>query len=165
MGVYRLGLIGLLRFSRLGVCAFCLFGVSGLLQIWFIIELMVVRVVPLFFLNLNGVVLQALIRFVLVSSVSSAMVVSGFVDGLYVLVTFLGFFVKFGLFPFFSWVYKVVCKSNWLVVMGVSVFLKVPVFVLPVLYRRKGYALLVEVSLIFGFLFLAVAFWLYSYNL
>lgn len=89
-------------------------------------ELMGLSLVSAFFSRRRGVVLEGLFVYIVVSSIASSFILSGVIlENLFGMVV-LGFRIKFGLFPFLGWVYKVFLGSNWFVVWGLSTFLKFP---------------------------------------
>ena len=105
-----LSLVGVVGFS------FCLFFSSNLSFFWLFLELGTLCLIPSFFLygGLGG--LSRLFKYLVVSGVSSSLIVCGLLyEGLFVFMV-LGLLVKFGIFPFFGWVYKVITGSNWFVV-------------------------------------------------
>lgn len=101
-----------------------LFFSDKLLMFWLFLELATLGLIPSFFLYLDRGVLGGLFSYIIISGVSSSLIICGLLfDGFFIL-SVLGLFVKFGLFPFLGWVYVVVVRSNWLVVWGLSTALK-----------------------------------------
>nr|UFQ88608.1 NADH dehydrogenase subunit 2 [Rhinebothrium sp. 1]UFQ88668.1 NADH dehydrogenase subunit 2 [Rhinebothrium sp. 1]UFQ88680.1 NADH dehydrogenase subunit 2 [Rhinebothrium sp. 1]UFQ88692.1 NADH dehydrogenase subunit 2 [Rhinebothrium sp. 1] len=109
-----------------GLCAL----VDSLLGFWVFLELCGMSLVPSFFYSsctgLQGFY-GSLLSYVVVSGLSSVLIVSGIIFfGLYYLVL-LGFVLKFGLFPFSLWVYRVFSGSNWFFIFLLSVVSKFPI--------------------------------------
>nr|YP_009092176.1 NADH dehydrogenase subunit 2 [Dicrocoelium chinensis]AHG06501.1 NADH dehydrogenase subunit 2 [Dicrocoelium chinensis] len=140
------------------------FAGDNLVMSWLFIEFATLSLFPMFFVfsvTLN--VYSALFFFYVVSAVASVLVLFGVLSEGFWLLTFVGFSIKFGIFPFVYWVYHVVLNSNWYVVWGISTFLKSPVFLFPFLFGLGDW-LWFEVILFAMFGLLAIYFWLFSYN-
>nr|UFQ88836.1 NADH dehydrogenase subunit 2 [Rhinebothroides sp. MZUSP 8019] len=104
--------------------------VDNLLSFWVFLELSGMSLIPAFFYVNEGSLYgfySSLLSYIVMSSISSVLLVSGilFVD-LYIFIL-LGFMVKFGLFPFSLWVYRVFSSSNWYFIFLLSVISKFPV--------------------------------------
>nr|UFQ88872.1 NADH dehydrogenase subunit 2 [Rhinebothrium sp. MZUSP 8022]UFQ88884.1 NADH dehydrogenase subunit 2 [Rhinebothrium sp. MZUSP 8023] len=116
-------------FFSLLFCLFCSL-VDNLLSFWVFLELCGLSIIPSFFcsgnVSLHGFY-SSLLSYIVMSSLSSILIVSGilFFD-LYAFILF-GFLVKFGLFPFSLWVYRVFSNSNWYFIFLLSVISKFPV--------------------------------------
>nr|AWW03916.1 NADH dehydrogenase subunit 2 [Echinococcus granulosus sensu lato genotype G6] len=118
--------------------------VDSLFGFWVFLELCGLAVVPSFFLgfglnfyNLYGSVLS----YIIMSGLSSVLLVSGLlINGLYYFV-FFGFVVKFGLFPFMLWVYRVFSVGSWVFIFLLSVVMKFPVLFFCFLYQISGFDL------------------------
>nr|APX55319.1 NADH dehydrogenase subunit 2 [Paragonimus westermani] len=160
MGGYFLGLVsiaGVIFFSS------CLFLSDSMSMFWLFLELSALSLVPSFFLRLGSGVLEALFNYLVVSSISSSLMICGlFYDSLLFL-CFFGLSMKFGVFPFQGWIYKVLLSSGWLVVWGFSVFLKIP-FLFICFFLSSGGAFFLNVVCVLSFLFLGGLFWCYSYS-
>nr|QWT69518.1 NADH dehydrogenase subunit 2 [Paragonimus westermani]QWT69530.1 NADH dehydrogenase subunit 2 [Paragonimus westermani] len=157
---YFLGLI-----SIAGVVFFssCLFLSDSMSMFWLFLELGALSLVPSFFLRLGSSVLEALFNYLVVSSISSSLMICGlFYDSLLFL-CFLGLLMKFGVFPFHGWIYKVLLGSGWVVVWGFSVFLKIP-FLFICFFLSSGGAFFLNAVCVLSFLFLGGLFWCYSYS-
>ena len=90
----------------------CFFLSKGLIMLWLFLELATLGLVPAFFLSRDVNCLEGLFNYLVVSRISSSFIVCGFLfEGLLGFLL-LGFLIKFGIFPFFGWVYKVVVNSN-----------------------------------------------------
>nr|UDU84922.1 NADH dehydrogenase subunit 2 [Glypthelmins quieta] len=150
-------------FSVLGLSFFSvlLFSASNLFSFWLFLELCVLCLVPMFFLGGEVLSLSGLFSYLIVSSISSSLVVSGILFEGFLFLFLVGLLIKFGIFPFMGWVYEVVGGSNWCVVWGLSTFLKIPFFILPFLVLSVSVQL-VEVFVIFSFLVLSGLFWIYT---
>uniref|UniRef100_A0AAU7YQQ9 NADH dehydrogenase subunit 2 n=1 Tax=Scaphanocephalus sp. TaxID=3050632 RepID=A0AAU7YQQ9_9TREM len=154
------GLI-LSSFSVLCVLVFsvALFFSDNLLMFWLFLELATLGLIPSFFLHLESGVLGSLFSYIIVSGVSSSLVICGLLFDEFLLLTVVGFLIKFGLFPFLGWVYVVVLSSNWLVVWGLSTFLK-SAFLFFSFFLSGGWDLwIVELCCVFTFLVIALLFW------
>nr|UFQ88380.1 NADH dehydrogenase subunit 2 [Rhinebothrium taeniuri] len=104
--------------------------VDSLLSFWVFLELCGMSLIPSFFYvsssSLQGFY-SSLLSYVVMSGVSSVLLVTGLVvSGLYYVVL-TGFMVKFGLFPFSIWVYRVFSGSNWFFIFLLSVLSKFPI--------------------------------------
>nr|YP_009467182.1 NADH dehydrogenase subunit 2 [Artyfechinostomum sufrartyfex]APX55331.1 NADH dehydrogenase subunit 2 [Artyfechinostomum sufrartyfex]ARH10830.1 NADH dehydrogenase subunit 2 [Artyfechinostomum sufrartyfex] len=152
-----LGVLGVLSFSIL------IFSANGLSFFWLFLELATLCVIPTFFLGTGDSVLSGLFSYIVVSSVSSSLILCGMISGELLFLLVVGLILKFGLFPLWGWVYKVVLNSNWLVVWSLSTFLKSPVLFFP-FFLSCGGCSFVNYVCCFTFIGLAVLFWLYSLN-
>nr|BAV82943.1 NADH dehydrogenase subunit 2 [Fasciola hepatica] len=151
------GVLGLLVFSLL------VFSVGNLSLFWLFLELSTLSVVPLFFLLGNPWCLSGLFNYIIASSVSSSLILCGIMSNSLLFMLLIGLFLKFGLFPFWGWVYGVSLNSNWLVVWSLSTFLKAPIFFLP-FFLAGGSYFLVNILCCLSFLVLSVLFWFYTYG-
>lgn len=109
-------LVSLLSVSGLVLFSVLMFMSERVSFFWLFLELCTLSLVPSFFLDREGKKLLGLFNYIIVSGVTSSLILCGVLcEGLlYMLVV--GLLVKFGLFPFFGWVYNVGLNSNWLVV-------------------------------------------------
>nr|YP_009650990.1 NADH dehydrogenase subunit 2 [Uvitellina sp. SSS-2019]QCY72816.1 NADH dehydrogenase subunit 2 [Uvitellina sp. SSS-2019] len=156
--LFVLSISGLFAFSIL----ICASGCSSFL--WIFLELLGLCVVPCFFLSdSDSLVLSSLFNYVVISSVSSSLVLCGLVEEVLIFLLVLGFLIKFGLFPFWGWVYNVGLNSNWLVLWALSTFLKVPIFIFP-FFLSVGDVFFVSVLCSLSFFFLSFLFWVYTYS-
>ena len=113
--------------------------------------------IPSFFLRRDSNSLDSLFSYLVVSRISSSFIVCGLLfEGVFGFL-FLGFLIKFGIFPFFGWVYKVVIGANWVVVWGFSTLLKRPFLFLCYFLRSSGRPLL-NILVVLTFLFLSLLF-------
>lgn len=100
--------------SLLGVIFFsvCLFLRDNLSFFWLYLELGTLSLVPSFFLYRGVSTLDRLFSYLIVSRISSSLIVCGLLFEGFLILVVLGLFVKFGLFPFFGWIYRVMTGSN-----------------------------------------------------
>nr|BBB87214.1 NADH dehydrogenase subunit 2 [Moniezia benedeni] len=113
--------------------------VDSLLSFWVFMELASISIIPCFFFG-EGVSVYgfygSLLTYIVVSGLSSVLFVSGLLFcSLYYFVYF-SFVLKFGLFPFSLWVYRVFEESNWFFIFCLSVILKFPVLFFCFLYQN-----------------------------
>lgn len=150
-------LISLLSIRGIILFSFCLFLSKGLSIFWVFLELGALSLVPLFFIHQHSSVLDSLFSYLIISRVSSTLIICGFLfDSLYIFVLF-GFLVKFGIFPFFGWVYNVILGSNWFVIWGFSTFLKSS-FLFFSYFMSLGGMLFLKTLCSLTFLFLTILF-------
>nr|YP_010514538.1 NADH dehydrogenase subunit 2 [Diplodiscus mehrai]UXL86269.1 NADH dehydrogenase subunit 2 [Diplodiscus mehrai] len=154
-------LISLLSIAGVVFFSFCLFFSSNLSFFWLFLELGTLCLIPCFFMGGGLQGLSSLFSYLVVSSVSSSFIVCGVLfQGLFVFML-VGLLIKFGIFPFFGWVYKVVTGSNWWVVWGFSTMLKSP-FLFFCYFVSSGEVVLVNYLCCLTFLVCSFFFWLYS---
>nr|AYH51418.1 NADH dehydrogenase subunit 2 [Tylodelphys immer] len=155
-------------FSLSGVIFFslCLLFSGDLVFFWLFLELMGLSLIPSFFYIYSGVSFYTLFIYIVVSSLSSSFMLIGIINEDLILFFVLGFLVKFGVFPFFGWVYSVVLGSNGLVVWLLSTFVKVP-FVYICFFlcglSSVGY-FSVGMLCVFTFFLVSCFFWVYNYS-
>nr|BBB87238.1 NADH dehydrogenase subunit 2 [Moniezia sp. MN-2015] len=131
----------LVFFSFFFSVLFCLLCslVDTLFGFWVFLELASFSIIPCFFLSEGNSIYgfySSLLTYVVVSGLSSVLFVSGLLFySLYYFVYF-GFVLKFGLFPFSLWVYRVFGESNWFFIFCLSVILKFPVLFFCFLYQN-----------------------------
>lgn len=94
--------------------------------LWLFIELASLSLIPSFYMYGGSDGLRGLFSYIVVSSIASSFMVCALVSSDLLVFFYLGLLIKFGVFPFFGWVYKVVVGSNWFVVWCFSTFLKRP---------------------------------------
>nr|YP_009180045.1 NADH dehydrogenase subunit 2 [Anoplocephala perfoliata]AKU46908.1 NADH dehydrogenase subunit 2 [Anoplocephala perfoliata] len=128
--------------------------VDSLLGFWVFLELGGLSIIPCFFygesVGFHGFY-NSLLTYIIMSGISSVLLVSGILFlGLYLFVYF-GFLVKFGLFPFSLWVYRVFSSSNWFFIFCLSVILKFPILFFCFLFQNYSLAL------VYGDCFLTIA--------
>lgn len=89
--------------------------VDTFIGFWVFLELMGMSIIPAFFYNRGESVegfYRSLFTYIVMSRLSSVMLVSGIIlEDLYMFILF-GFVIKFGLFPFSLWVYRVFSGRN-----------------------------------------------------
>nr|UEC44190.1 NADH dehydrogenase subunit 2 [Taenia tianguangfui] len=143
----RYGYLDVVVFSVVFSVGFCLVCslVDSLLGFWVFIELMSLSIIPSFFFNVNVLsynFYSSILCYIIMSGLSSVLLVSGLlVSGLYYFVYF-GFVVKFGLFPFMFWVYRVFSVGNWVFIYLLSVVAKFPVLFFCFLYEVNNFSLI-----------------------
>nr|UFQ89064.1 NADH dehydrogenase subunit 2 [Rhodobothrium cf. paucitesticulare DJM-2021] len=110
-------------------CVFCAL-VDNILSFWVFLELCGMSLIPSFFYVSNSSLqgfYSSLLSYIVMSGLSSVLLVSGIImSDLYLLIV-VGFMVKFGLFPFSLWVYRVFSGSNWFFIFLLSVVSKFPI--------------------------------------
>nr|YP_009327976.1 NADH dehydrogenase subunit 2 [Cladotaenia vulturi]APC62896.1 NADH dehydrogenase subunit 2 [Cladotaenia vulturi] len=146
-------------------CVCCSF-VDSLLGLWVFMELGGLSIVPVFFyidgLSLYGFY-SSLLSYIVMSSLSSVFIISGFLFyNLYYFV-FWGFAVKFGLFPFMFWVYQVFNNSNWNFIFCLSIIMKFPILFFCFLLQ-SDYLFIVYVDCFFTILTCSFLIWFFSCN-
>nr|AWK02433.1 NADH dehydrogenase subunit 2 [Acanthoparyphium sp. WAK-2018] len=154
----------------------CLFGVCGLVSFcllmffsnnlsffWLFLELSTLCAIPMFFLGESSSILGGLYSYIIVSSISSSLMLCGILYEGLLFMLLIGLLIKFGLFPFWGWVYNVSLNSNWLVVWVLSTFLKLPVFFFPFFLGGSSYGVVSWVCCV-TFLGLSILFWLFSFS-
>nr|AWD28009.1 NADH dehydrogenase subunit 2 [Echinococcus granulosus] len=118
--------------------------VDSLFGFWVFLELCGLAIVPSFFcgLGLNFYNLySSVLNYIIMSGLSSVLLISGLlVSSLYYFI-FFGFVVKFGLFPFMLWVYRVFSVGSWVFIFLLSVVMKFPVLFFCFLYQTSGLGL------------------------
>lgn len=144
MLTYRLhssaGLIALFFSFFFGcLCYAC----SKFLFFWVFMELGRLSLIPALFLGwgcYRQSVYGSLLLYIVISGLSSVLIVSGYMYGCLTSFLVMGLLLKFGLFPFSLWVYRVLSFCKWLTVFIFTVVLKLPVFFLS--YLIGGFGLL-----------------------
>lgn len=140
MVVVRLSHLDVIVFSFIFSLFFCFLCcvVDSLLGFWVFLELCGLSIVPSLFFNvecMNYKFYSSILCYIIMSGLSSVLLISGLlIVGLYYFV-FFGFVVKFGLFPFMFWVYRVFSVSKWVFVYLSSVVMKFPVLFFCFLYE------------------------------
>lgn len=150
-------------FRALGLALFSvlLFRSSNLFVVWLFLELCVLFLVPMFFLKSEFLKLCGLFKYLIVSSISSSFLIAGILFEPFLWFIVLGLLIKFGIFPFIGWVYRVIKNSNWYVVWGLSTFLKVPFFIIPFFLMGEG-SYVVYFLCAVSFFLLSLLFWTYT---
>nr|YP_009826144.1 NADH dehydrogenase subunit 2 [Lyperosomum longicauda]QIX04654.1 NADH dehydrogenase subunit 2 [Lyperosomum longicauda] len=152
---------GLFTISVLSVV---MFGVDNFAIIWLCLELVSLGLIPAFFVSsVAGVNFDGLFRYFIVSGVSSALVIVGFMFTDLWLFSFIGLLIKLGVLPFPGWVYYVACNSNWLVVWELSTVLKCVVLLIPLVFGSLNSSFLIFVVPLV-FVVLALFFWVGTYD-
>nr|UFQ88584.1 NADH dehydrogenase subunit 2 [Rhinebothrium sp. 1]UFQ88596.1 NADH dehydrogenase subunit 2 [Rhinebothrium sp. 1] len=110
-------------------CACCSLA-DNLLSFWVFLELCGMSLIPVFFYvsesSLQGFY-SSLLTYIVMSGLSSVLLIGGFVVSSLYYMVLAGFMLKFGLFPFSLWVYRVFSGSNWLFIFLLSVVSKFPI--------------------------------------
>nr|AKC58420.1 NADH dehydrogenase subunit 2 [Eurytrema pancreaticum] len=155
-----LSLLGVLMFSG------SMFFMDSLSMLWLSLELSSLSLIPAYFIVVRPMaVFSSLFCYFMISGVSSAMIIVGFMYDYLMIVSFCGVLLKLGVFPFMLWVYVVMSSSNWFVVWEYSTVLKCVVFVLPYVF---GYELAssagVSWLVCIMFLLLSLFFWVFTYS-
>nr|YP_009367931.1 NADH dehydrogenase subunit 2 [Senga ophiocephalina]ARK18842.1 NADH dehydrogenase subunit 2 [Senga ophiocephalina] len=150
-------------FFSLVFCLGCAL-VDNFLGFWVFLELGGMSIIPAFFYN-SGESVQgfysSLFTYIVMSGLSSVFIVSGIVlIDLYYFILF-GFVVKFGLFPFSLWVYRVFSGSNWVFIFLLSVVSKFPILFFCFLLQG-GVDSLVYIDCSLTIVLCAVLFWFFS---
>nr|YP_010235129.1 NADH dehydrogenase subunit 2 [Notocotylus intestinalis]QTC30700.1 NADH dehydrogenase subunit 2 [Notocotylus intestinalis] len=156
-------LISFLATSGIVIFSVLLFFSSNLSFFCLFLELGTLCLVPLFFLYGSLSSLSSLFSYLVVSSISSSLIVCGILSGEVVIFLILGLLIKFGLFPFYGWIYKIITQSNWLVVWSFSTALKTPFFFFS-FFLSSGYVDLVNYLSSLTFILCGILFWLVSFN-
>nr|UEC44178.1 NADH dehydrogenase subunit 2 [Taenia caixuepengi] len=115
---------------------FCCCIVDSLLGFWVFLELGSLSLIPalLYNVNVNSNFYSCVLCYIIMSGISSVVLISGLlIIGLYYFVYF-GLAIKFGLFPFMFWVYRVFSLGNWVFIFILSVIMKFPILFFSFLY-------------------------------
>nr|UFQ89244.1 NADH dehydrogenase subunit 2 [Caulobothrium sp. MZUSP 8009] len=146
------------------IFCFCCAVVDNLLSFWVFLELCGMSLIPSFFYVSNSSLqgfYSSLLSYIVMSGLSSVFLVSGIViSELYIFVV-LGFVVKFGLFPFSMWVYRVFSGSNWVFIFLLSVVMKFPILFFCYLLQ-SDYVLLIYGDCFFTILMCSCFLWFFS---
>lgn len=119
-------------------CFFCSI-VDKLVSFWVFLELCGLSIIPSFFYSRGRRIYgfySSLLTYVIMSGVSSVLLVSGVLFSRLYYFIFFGFLIKFGLFPFSLWVYRVFRESKWFFIFFLSVVLKFPILFFCYLYQK-----------------------------
>nr|UFQ89196.1 NADH dehydrogenase subunit 2 [Anthocephalum cf. caira DJM-2021] len=141
-------------------CALC----DNLLSFWVFLELCGMSLIPSFFYLSNSSLqgfYSSLLTYIVMSGLSSVFLVSGLVISELYLFVLVGFLVKFGLFPFCLWVYRVFSGSNWLFIFFLSVVSKFPILFFCYVLRGGGESV-VYLDCFLTILLCSCFFWLFS---
>lgn len=144
-------------------CLACCF-VDRLLGFWMFLELCGLSLVPSFFYNSDGSVSRfygSLLSYIVMSGLSSVLMVSGLLFKELYYFVFAGFRVKFGLFPFSLWVYRVFSCSNWVFIFLLRVVLKFPVLFFCFLFQLCVFKF-VFIDCFLTMVICGVLFWFFS---
>nr|YP_010499314.1 NADH dehydrogenase subunit 2 [Nippotaenia mogurndae]UWT58591.1 NADH dehydrogenase subunit 2 [Nippotaenia mogurndae] len=144
-------------------CGICVF-MDNLLSFWIFLELCGMSIIPSFFYssnsNLHGFY-NSLLTYIIMSGLSSILLVSGIIfSSLYIFI-FGGFAIKFGLFPFSLWMYRVFTNSNWYFIFLVSVVSKFPIIIFCFIFQFGGLGL-IFLDCLLTILTCSLFFWLFS---
>nr|YP_009169427.1 NADH dehydrogenase subunit 2 [Fischoederius elongatus]AJF22819.1 NADH dehydrogenase subunit 2 [Fischoederius elongatus]QIJ60106.1 NADH dehydrogenase subunit 2 [Fischoederius elongatus] len=142
----------------------CFFSCENVAFLWLFIELASLSLIPSFFMYGGSDGLSGLFSYIVVSSIASSFMVCALVSSGLLVLFYLGLLIKFGVFPFFGWVYKVVVGSNWFVVWCFSTFLKSPFIFFIFFFLLDVGCGVVEYMCCLTFLLCTFLFWLYSFN-
>nr|YP_010693885.1 NADH dehydrogenase subunit 2 [Morishitium polonicum]WCD42522.1 NADH dehydrogenase subunit 2 [Morishitium polonicum] len=156
--LFVFGITGLFLFSGL-MCSS-----SSLSFFWLFLELCSLCVIPLFFItDGDAFIFSGLFNYIVVSSISSSLILCGLLEEVLIFLMICGLLLKFGLFPFWGWIYSVGLSSNWFVIWAISTLLKIPIFFFPLLLKGGGF-FLVSVLASVSLLLLSFLFWVYTYS-
>ena len=150
-------------FSSIIFCFFCSL-VDNMLGFWVFLELCGLSLVPSFFCGKDsgiGGFYSSLLRYIIMAGVSSVLLVSGLLFNELYYFIFFGFVVKFGLFPFSFWVYRVFSNRGWGFIFFLSVIMKFPVLFFCFLFQGECLRL-VYVDCFVTILMCGVFFWFFS---
>lgn len=160
--------IDLLVFSVFFSFFFCFLCsiVDSLLGFWVFLELAGLSIIPSFFYRTDsslGKFYNSLLTYVIMSALSSVMLFGGILFVRFYYFIYLGFVLKFGLFPFRFWVYKIFVGSNWLFIFFLSVVMKFPILFFCFLFEG------IRVSLVIVDRFVTIMmctffFWLFRFS-
>lgn len=143
-------------------CVFCSL-IDNLIGFWVFLELCGLSIIPCFFYNRNVRLYRfynSLLTYIIMSGLSSVLLVCGILfRGLYILILF-GFFIKFGLFPFRLWVYRVFSGSNWVFIFCLSVILKFPILFFCFIFQDV-YMNIIYLDCFFTILMCLLFFWFF----
>nr|YP_008082876.1 NADH dehydrogenase subunit 2 [Taenia serialis]BAN21738.1 NADH dehydrogenase subunit 2 [Taenia serialis] len=168
MNIIRLGYFDVVVFSLIFSIFFCFFCcvVDSLLGFWVFLELCGLSIIPSLFFNVSSMsysFYNSILYYVIMSGLSSVLLVSGLlVVSLYYFVYF-GFVVKFGLFPFMFWVYRVFSIGNWIFIYLLSVIMKFPVIFFCFLYETNNLKI-VYVDCFFTIFLCCLLIWFFSFS-
>nr|YP_010350551.1 NADH dehydrogenase subunit 2 [Capsala katsuwoni]UOK11875.1 NADH dehydrogenase subunit 2 [Capsala katsuwoni] len=155
-------------------CIFCiLFSFLSLtcantLNMWLFLELSVLSVVPCFFINyVYSNYYKGLLYYLLLSGVGSGLIFSGFllVNEGGNLISFIGFLIKFCLFPVGFWIYIVGNSVSWVVIWLITCCSKICSPLLSVLFSQDYYFSCSNTLCGMSFLFCGLYFWFGVSNL
>lgn len=160
--------VDLIFFSFFFSILFCIFCrlVDNLIRFWVFLELGGLSIIPRFFCISNSKIsgfYSSLLTYLVVSRLSSVFIVSGILFfSLYIFI-FLGFMLKFGLFPFSLWVYYVFRKSKWFYIFCLRVVLKFPILFFSFLFQNVWlYIVFCDCGL--TILWCCFMFWFFRFN-
>nr|YP_007889815.1 NADH dehydrogenase subunit 2 [Taenia twitchelli]BAN15647.1 NADH dehydrogenase subunit 2 [Taenia twitchelli] len=140
--------------------------VDSMLGFWVFLELGSLSLIPSFFCNLGYSYYNfysSILCYVIMSGLSSILLISGImINSLYYFI-FFGFSVKFGLFPFMFWVYRVFSISNWVFIFLLSVIMKFPVLFFCFLYEISDVSF-VFIDCFFTIFVCCFLIWFFSFS-
>ena len=143
---------------------FCCSLVDKFIRFWIFLELCGISLIPAFFYNGGKRVegfYRSLLCYVIMSGLSSVFLVTGIIIRELYIFVILGFLLKFGLFPFSLWVYRVFSGSNWLFIFLLRVILKFPIIFFCFLLQ-SDFILLVYLDCFMTILMCSAFFWIFS---
>ena len=146
-------------------CFFCCI-VDSLVSFWVFLELCGLSIIPSFFCTRGSSIYgfyRSLLTYVIMSGLSSVFLVTGilFFDLYYFI--FFGFLIKFGLFPFRLWVYRVFRESKWVFIFFLRGVLKFPILFFCYLFQ-KFRLYLVYGDCILTIFMCSLFFWFFSHD-
>nr|AEY84611.1 NADH dehydrogenase subunit 2 [Nippotaenia chaenogobii] len=144
-------------------CFTCIF-MDNLLSFWIFLELCGMSIIPSFFYSsgsgLSGFY-NSLLTYIIMSGLSSIIIVSGIVfSSLYIFI-FVGFALKFGLFPFSLWMYRVFSNSNWCFIFLLSVVSKFPIIIFCFVFQFTNSSI-IFLDCLLTIIFCSLFIWLFS---
>lgn len=153
----------LLFFSFFFIFIFCIGCclADKFLGFWVFFELCSLCLVPSFFFVPQSSLYKfysCLLSYIIMSGLSSVFIVTGILFSEFYIFIFLGFLIKFGLFPFSFWVYWVFSEANWFFIFLLSVIMKFPMLFFCFLYT-KSWLSLVYFDCSLTMLVCSVLFW------
>lgn len=138
--------------------------VDKFLRFWIFLELLGMSIIPGFFYNRGERVegfYGSLFTYIVMSGISSFLLISGIILTSFYRLIILGFFIKFGLFPFRLWVYRVLINSKWCFIFLLTVVTKMPILFF--CYLLQGdYRLLLIVDCSMTLIGCSILFWWFS---
>nr|ADU04584.1 NADH dehydrogenase subunit 2 [Schistosoma turkestanicum] len=137
---------------------------GDVLIFWLLVELVSLSLIPCFFNTCSNINFEGVTSYILAVSVSSILILVGVVYAEFFYFFLLGFMIKFGIFPFFGWVYKVFISSqSWLIVWLLSSVTKISMmYIFYFVSNLNG--MLIGFVVLLSMIWLSILFWLVSHN-
>lgn len=156
----------LIVFSLFFSIIFCFFCsvVDTIIRFWVFLELCGLSIIPSFFYSGGKRIYgfySSLLTYVIMSGLSSVLLVRGILFSRLYYFIFFGFLLKFGLFPFSLWLYRVFSNSKWIFIFLFSVVLKFPILFFCFIFQRFGLHL-VYLDCSLTLFMCAIFFWFFS---